>query len=1027
MAYRVGLDKIDVSDDIVLDADGDNITFKAGSDDALGLDFSQSGGGNWSFGPTTSNKDLLFKVNVGGAATDAMILKGSNGNFGIGVSDPDQKLEVAGAIHVSGEVSSPTAPSDGDGGILYVKSDGKPYWVSSEVSETDLTATGSGGADVSSSNTFTAGQAISKDQDSEFVALVLKNESDANDTTGLVSLRFDLEDTGGTAVDSAKIAVKKEAAFTATASTQDSSMVLSTSLNGTLTEHATLTSAGNLGIGVSDPDSKLEVLSTGTQAKFSYDADSFATIAVDSASAITIASGGSDAGGVILSSGAGGINLDTDGAITLDSPSNVNVLNATTSSASQGGRIRLTSNDGAAMASGHRLGVLEFAGAEDASSTITVGARIEALCDSGWSASENGTDLLFYTTDGNASQSEQMRILADGKVGIGVADPDAKLEILSTSTQAKFSYDSDSFATISVDSASVLTIATGGSDAEGIILDTDGAITLDSATGDVTFSDAGTAQLAVDMDGTAGEVAVQLKVDSDDLVFKQYDGTEVIRFTDAGSVEVKDNLSLKSDAAVLKFGASEEITLTHDTDKGLLLKHTATADDKPVSLTLQTGETDIAADNVIGKIDFQAPDEASDDADNNLVAAGIEAISEGDFSGTSNATKLSFKTAVSEAASEKMALSSAGNLSITGDLTVTGNDITFGNGATIVNTSADLLTITEAEVLLPTTTKLSFHDTGGGENIVASSDGHLEVNAGTTLDLSAPTVEINGTSNGTVQIDTGADGNFNVDSDTTTFSSSASQDPLVIIKNTTNNAGGSRLHFVKDNRNSQADDPPEAGGTDPGGGDDSDDLGVIEFIGDNDAAQQTSFAKIFAEISESKDGDEAGRLSLFVAESNGTSSQLTAGLVLEGEEGTDGEVDVTIAAGANSLTTIAGETLFTGITRMNSQSVDMGSGTSTTLTPTAPLVLLDADSIDEGSGFVHEVTITTSGYTTGDTVRFVITTDVNKNIAFVSGVLLASTKTFGIPSADAKGASFTLVYTGSAWAVLSTNGLPMIS
>ena len=38
---------------------------------------------------------------------------------------------------------------------------------------------------------------------------------------------------------------------------------------------------------------------------------------------------------------------------------------------------------------------------------------------------------------------------------------------------------------------------------------------------------------------------------------------------------------------------------------------------------------------------------------------------------------------------------------------------------------------------------MSFHDAAGGENIVASSDGHLEINAGTTLDITAPTVDIN--------------------------------------------------------------------------------------------------------------------------------------------------------------------------------------------------------------------------------------------------------------------------------------------
>ena len=82
-------------------------------------------------------------------------------------------------------------------------------------------------------------------------------------------------------------------------------------------------------------------------------------------------------------------------------------------------------------------------------------------------------------------------------------------------------------------------------------------------------------------------------------------------------------------------------------------------------LTLQTGETDIAANDVLGAIDFQAPDEGTG-TDAILVAAGIAAISEGDFSATSNATKLSFKTGASEAASEKMSLSSAGLLTVSG-------------------------------------------------------------------------------------------------------------------------------------------------------------------------------------------------------------------------------------------------------------------------------------------------------------------------------------------------------------------------
>jgi hypothetical protein len=56
--------------------------------------------------------------------------------------------------------------------------------------------------------------------------------------------------------------------------------------------------------------------------------------------------------------------------------------------------------------------------------------------------------------------------------------------------------------------------------------------------GDITFSTdpgqegAGLAMLALDMDSTAGQVAVVSKVDGDDLAFKQFDGTEVARVID---------------------------------------------------------------------------------------------------------------------------------------------------------------------------------------------------------------------------------------------------------------------------------------------------------------------------------------------------------------------------------------------------------------------------------------------------------------------------------------------------------------
>ena len=219
-------------------------------------------------------------------------------------------------------------------------------------------------------------------------------------------------------------------------------------------------------------------------------------------------------------------------------------------------------------------------------------------------------------------------------------------------------------------------------------LDVAGDIILDADGGEVLFHDATTAMGHISM--ASSNITLKSLVSDKDIIFQGNDGGAGITaltldMSAAGAatfnnnVTVGDNLNMTTDSSVIAFGADSEITLTHSADSGLILKHTATADDKPVSLTLQTGETDMAANDVIGKIDFQAPDEATG-TDAILVAAGIEAISEGDFSSSANATKLSFKTAASEAAAEKMSLSSAGLLTVANGLTLSDGDVTVASG-----------------------------------------------------------------------------------------------------------------------------------------------------------------------------------------------------------------------------------------------------------------------------------------------------------------------------------------------------------
>ena len=138
----------------------------------------------------------------------------------------------------------------------------------------------------------------------------------------------------------------------------------------------------------------------------------------------------------------------------------------------------------------------------------------------------------------------------------------------------------------------------------------------------------------------------------------------------SADLSVGDDLTLGSDSAVLNFGADSDVTITHSADTGLIVKNTHTSGNSGIGavLTLQTGDTDVADGNILGHIKFQAPDEGQG-TDAILVAAGIAAESEGDFSSSNNATSLVFQTGASEAATTKMTLTSAGTLNL-GDNTL---------------------------------------------------------------------------------------------------------------------------------------------------------------------------------------------------------------------------------------------------------------------------------------------------------------------------------------------------------------------
>jgi len=130
------------------------------------------------------------------------------------------------------------------------------------------------------------------------------------------------------------------------------------------------------------------------------------------------------------------------------------------------------------------------------------------------------------------------------------------------------------------------------------------------------------------------------------------------------------------------FGASAGAYMLWDesADQLIIMGASADATTSTGKLLLATSLTDVNANDVLGKIEFQAPSEAGG-TDAITVAAAVEAVAQGTFSSSVNATDLIFKTGHSEAATEKFRITSQGELGIGGATYGSSGDVLTSGGA----------------------------------------------------------------------------------------------------------------------------------------------------------------------------------------------------------------------------------------------------------------------------------------------------------------------------------------------------------
>lgn len=155
--------------------------------------------------------------------------------------------------------------------------------------------------------------------------------------------------------------------------------------------------------------------------------------------------------------------------------------------------------------------------------------------------------------------------------------------------------------------------------------------------------------------------------------------------TDADGVVQRGTLTVGVDDTghdVKFFGASAGSYVEWDesADQLRVMGASADATTSTGKLLLATSLIDINALDVLGKVEFQAPHEATG-TDAILVAAKIEAMAQSTFAADSNATDLIFSTGHSEAATEKFRITSQGELGVGGANYGTDGQIFTSGGA----------------------------------------------------------------------------------------------------------------------------------------------------------------------------------------------------------------------------------------------------------------------------------------------------------------------------------------------------------
>jgi hypothetical protein len=334
---------------------------------------------------------------------------------------------------------------------------------------------------------------------------------------------------------------------------------------------------------------------------------------------LRLASAGIGASAIHLNASAGGINIDSADMIDIDAADEITIDTTTadghiaiTSAHTAGESVLISANANAGSILNMDAGILDI----DVQADVTIDADSVKIGNAAAGAgilhimedTDNGANYSGFTVgnmaenavytlptadgdNGDVLKTNGSAVLAWGAAGSAAAvaadDIDAGDAAVGISTTSGAITIDSNASSVTVDGHTGVTVQSSNSgnitldSVADVILDADGdqiTMKFGGATGQIDFTNE-----------NSGDGVIQQKVDAKDLVIKQFDGTEVARFTDGGNVEIKNDLYLKSDDCVIHFGLNSDIILDHRPDSGLRIQQATETTGEPTLSLKNTG------------------------------------------------------------------------------------------------------------------------------------------------------------------------------------------------------------------------------------------------------------------------------------------------------------------------------------------------------------------------------------------------------------------------------------------------------